>query len=85
MGQGTMEKQIFKADFQGAKVVQGWENLFCFKGIRPLSLVLVFSRQAPLPLGISLERSASGPFNKFILEASSGGTRRQDQLWFPWL
>lgn len=40
-------------------------------------------RQLPLPLGISLECSASGPSNRSILEASSEGTRRQDQLWFP--
>lgn len=37
----------------------------------------------PLPLGISLECSASGPSNRSIWEASSEGTRRQDQLWFP--
>lgn len=36
----------------------------------------------PLPLGISLAGSASGPSNRSIWEASSEGTRRQDQLWF---
>lgn len=37
----------------------------------------------PLPRGISLECSVSGPSNRSIWEASSEGTRRQDQLWLP--
>lgn len=80
------EAQIFKVYFQGAKGRAGLGKPLHFKGNRQVSLVLPPPQDTlPLPLGVSFERSASGPSNKSICEASSEGTRRQDQLWFPWL
>lgn len=47
------------------------------------SSVPCINPSVPLPLGMSLVRSASGPSRKSIWDASSEGTRRHDQLWFP--
>lgn len=79
--------QIFNEHFQGVNGKAGLEKPLHFISKEMVSQALSMPTQdtLPLPLGVPLERSASGPFNKSICEASSEGTRRQDQLWFPWL
>lgn len=74
-----------KVYFQGDKGRTGLEKPFHFKEIGIWASSGPTQDPLPLPLGVSLDRSASGPSNKSVCEASSEGTRRQDQLWFPWL
>lgn len=74
-----------KVYFQGDNGRPALGKPFHFKEIGSWTSSEPTQDSLPLPLGVSLDRSASGPSNKFICEASSEGTRRQDQLWFPWL
>lgn len=79
--------QILKTGFKGNRIEQGWK-IHKFQteiDIPSTSWTTQDTLQCPLslPLGISLECSASGPSNRSIWEASSEETWRQDRLWFP--